>query len=51
MLLEVKNLSVDFKVGKQTLRAVNRVSFSLGERDSLGWWANPAAASPPQLLP
>lgn len=36
MLLEVKNLSVDFKVGKQTLRAVNNVSFSLGERDSLG---------------
>lgn len=36
MLLEVKNLCVDFKVGKQTLRAVNDVSFSLGERDSLG---------------
>ena len=36
MLLEVKNLSVDFKVGKQTLRAVNNVSFSLGEKDSLG---------------
>ena len=36
MLLKVKNLSVDFKVGKQTLRAVNNVSFSLGERDSLG---------------
>ena len=36
MLLEVKNISVDFKVGKQTLRVVNRVSFSLGERDSLG---------------
>lgn len=36
MLLEVKNLSVDFKVGKQTLRAVNKVSFSLGEKDSLG---------------
>jgi len=36
MLLEVKNLSVDFKVGKQALRAVNRVSFSLGEKDSLG---------------
>lgn len=36
MLLEVKNLSVDFKVGKQTLRAVNNVSFSLGEQDSLG---------------
>ena len=36
MLLEVKNLSVDFKVGRQTLRAVNNVSFSLGERDSLG---------------
>ena len=36
MLLEVKNLSVDFKVGEQTLRAVNNVSFSLGEKDSLG---------------
>lgn len=36
MLLEVKNLSVDFAVGKQTLRAVNKVSFSLGEKDSLG---------------
>lgn len=36
MLLEVKNLSVDFKVGKQNLRAVNNVSFSLGEQDSLG---------------
>lgn len=36
MLLEVKNLSVDFKVGKQTLRAANNVSFSLGEKDSLG---------------
>lgn len=36
MLLEVKNLSVDFQVGKQTLRAVNDVSFSLGKKDSLG---------------
>lgn len=36
MLLDVKNLSVDFKVGKHTLRAVNDVSFSLAERDSLG---------------
>ena len=36
MLLEVKDLTVDFKVGSQMLRAVNKVSFSLGEKDSLG---------------
>lgn len=36
MLLEVKDLCVDFKVGKQTLRAVNNVSFCLGEKESLG---------------
>lgn len=48
MLLEVKNLSVDFKVGKQTLRAVNNVSFSLGERDSLGLVGSPAAENPPR---
>lgn len=36
MLLEVKDLSVDFKVGKDMLRAVNKVSFSLGEKESLG---------------
>ncbi len=36
MLLEVKNLSVQFQAGKQFLTAVNDVSFSLGERDSLG---------------
>lgn len=36
MLLEVKNLSVQFNTGKQLLTAVNDVSFSLGEQDSLG---------------
>lgn len=36
MLLEVKDLCVDFKVGRQTLRAVNKVSFALGEKESLG---------------
>jgi len=36
MLLEVKNLSVQFSAGKKQLTAVNDVSFSLGEQDSLG---------------
>lgn len=36
MLLEVKNLSVQFSAGKQMLTAVNDVNFSLGEQDSLG---------------
>ena len=36
MLLEVKNLSVQFTAGKKQLTAVNDVSFSLGEQDSLG---------------
>jgi len=36
VLLEVKNLSVQFSTGKKLLTAVNDVSFSLGEQDSLG---------------
>ncbi len=36
MLLEVKDLSVQFQAGKKVLTAVNRVSFSLGEQESLG---------------
>ena len=36
MLLEVKDLTVQFRTEGQTLTAVNRVSFSLGEKESLG---------------
>lgn len=36
MLLEVKDLSVQFSAGKQLLTAVNRVSFSLNEGESIG---------------
>lgn len=36
MILEVKDLSVQFKVGKDIYTAVNKVSFNLGEQDSLG---------------
>ena len=36
MLLEVKNLSVQFKAGKNLLTAVNDVSFSLNEGESIG---------------
>ena len=35
MLLEVKDLSVQFQAGKKVLTAVNRVSFSLGEQEPL----------------
>lgn len=34
--MDVKNLSVDFTMDKRTLNAVNNVSFSLGEKKSLG---------------
>lgn len=36
MVLEVKDLTVQFRVGKDTLTAVNGVSFKLGEQESLG---------------
>lgn len=36
MLLEVKDLSVQFQTGKSVLTAVNQVSFTLAEKQSLG---------------
>ena len=36
MLLEVKELSVQFRLEKQTLTAVNKVSFSLDRKESIG---------------
>lgn len=35
-ILEVKNLSVHFKTGRQIVKAVNNVSFSLGKGEILG---------------
>lgn len=36
MILEVKDLSVQFQIGKDIYTAVNKVSFNLEEQDSLG---------------
>lgn len=36
MLLDVKDLSVEFTIGKNKLQAVHGVSFCLGEQESLG---------------
>lgn len=36
MTIEVKNLTVQFKVGKDTYTAVNSIDFKLDEQDSLG---------------
>ena len=35
-LLEVENLETQFRLGKETVRAVNRVSFSIAEGEVLG---------------
>ncbi|CCQ96961.1 Oligopeptide transport ATP-binding protein OppD [[Clostridium] ultunense Esp] len=36
MILEVKDLTVEFQIGKNFLTAVNNVNFGLGQQDSLG---------------
>lgn len=36
MTIEVKDLTVEFKVGQDIYTAVNRIDFSLGQQDSLG---------------
>lgn len=36
MIIEVKDLTVKYQVGKDTLTAVNNISFNLDEQDSLG---------------
>ena len=48
-LLEVKNLSVDFRIDRKTiLHAVRDVSFAVNSGETLASWGNPAAekASP-----
>lgn len=48
-LLEVKDLRVVYKTDEATVHAVNGISFTLGERETIGLvWARRAQARPPQ---
>lgn len=49
-LLDIRNLTIEFKAGDEWVKAVDRVSMTLAEGRSVGWWANrvPVKASSPK---
>ena len=43
-LLDIRNLTIEFKTSEGWVKAVDRVSITLSEAKSAGWWVNRARA-------
>jgi cationic peptide transport system ATP-binding protein len=41
-LLDIRNLTIEFKTGEGWVKAVDRISMTLAKVKSAGWWVNPA---------
>jgi cationic peptide transport system ATP-binding protein len=41
-LLDIRNLTIEFKTGEGWVKAVDRISITLAEGEIRGWWVNPA---------
>jgi ABC-type antimicrobial peptide transport system ATPase subunit len=45
-LLDIRNLTIEFKTGEGWVKAVDRISITLAEVKFAGWWVNPARKKP-----
>lgn len=43
-LLDIRNLTIEFRTGEGWVKAVDRVSMTLNEGKFAVWWVNPARA-------
>ena len=43
-LLDIRNLTIEIDTPQGKVKAVDRVSLTLNEGRSAGWWGNPARA-------
>ena len=50
-LVEVRDLSVDFRSSKRTTHAVKHISFDIHPGETVGWWEKVARAKPSRLFP